>query len=279
MSKKGSSAVFLCSNCGTDYPKWYGQCPNCKEWGTLGEYKVKKSKSSKRGLTASETTDLKDIINNQQNKRIKTDIAEVDRVLGGGLLPGSLILLGGNPGIGKSTLALQVVGKISESSLYISAEESEDQIAMRAKRLNINSEKLVLSGENEIEGIVQQIEKLKPSVIVIDSIQTVYSDSVDSLPGSVGQIRESGQQLLQICKELGVTILLIGHVTKEGIIAGPRMLEHMVDTVLYLEGDDRYNHRILRSVKNRFGATNEVGVFQMEASGLLEVDNGNPSAK
>jgi DNA repair protein RadA/Sms len=144
---------------------------------------------------------------------------------------------------------------------------------MRAKRLNISSEKLVLSGENQIEGIVQQIEKLKPSVTVIDSIQTVYSDSVDSLPGAVGQIRESGQQLLQVCKELSVTILLIGHVTKEGIIAGPRMLEHMVDTVLYLEGDDRYNHRILRSVKNRFGATNEVGIFQMEASGLLEVDN------
>ena len=273
MSKKGSSAVFLCSNCGTDYPKWYGQCPNCKEWGTLGEYKVKKSKSSRGRLAVSETTDLKDIINNQQNKRINTNMIEVDRVLGGGLLPGSLILLGGNPGIGKSTLALQMVGKIEESSLYISAEESEDQIAMRAKRLQLNSEKLVLSGENQIEGIIQQIEKLKPSVIVIDSIQTVYSDSVDSLPGSVGQIRESGQQLLQICKELGVTILLIGHVTKEGIIAGPRMLEHMVDTVLYLEGDDRYNHRILRSVKNRFGATNEVGIFQMEVSGLLEVEN------
>jgi DNA repair protein RadA/Sms len=273
MSKKGSSEVFLCSNCGTDYPKWYGQCPNCKEWGTLGEYKVKKSKTSKRSITASEPTNLKDIIDTQQNKRIKTDIKEVDRVLGGGLLPGSLILLGGNPGIGKSTLALQMVGKIKESSLYISAEESEDQIAMRAKRLKIKTDELSLSGENQIEGIVQQIEKLKPSVIIIDSIQTVYSDSVDSLPGSVGQIRESGQQLLQVCKELGVTILLIGHVTKEGIIAGPRMLEHMVDTVLYLEGDDRYNHRILRSVKNRFGATNEVGIFQMEASGLLEVDN------
>jgi len=273
MSKKGSSAVFLCSNCGTDYPKWYGQCPNCKEWGTLGEYKVKKSKTSNRSIATSEPTDLKDIIDTQQNKRIKTDIKEVDRVLGGGLLPGSLILLGGNPGIGKSTLALQMVGKIKESSLYISAEESEDQIAMRAKRLKIKTDELSLSGENQIEGIVQQIEKLKPSVIIIDSIQTVYSDSVDSLPGSVGQIRESGQQLLQVCKELGVTILLIGHVTKEGIIAGPRMLEHMVDTVLYLEGDDRYNHRILRSVKNRFGATNEVGIFQMEASGLLEVDN------
>ncbi|NHZ86243.1 MAG: DNA repair protein RadA, partial [Planctomycetia bacterium] len=191
----------------------------------------------------------------------------------GGMLPGSLILLGGNPGIGKSTLALQMLGKVKNPSLYISAEESEDQIAMRAKRLGISSNEMQLSGENHIEDILEQIILLKPEVVIIDSIQTVYSDSVDSLPGSVSQIRESGQQLLQICKERGVTIILIGHVTKEGIIAGPRMLEHMVDTVLYLEGDDRYDHRILRSVKNRFGATNEVGIFQMQSEGLIEVEN------
>jgi len=273
MSKKGSREVYLCSNCGTDFPKWYGQCPNCKEWGTLGEYKVKKSKSSSRRSITPNPTPLKEIINTTKQNRIKTNINEVDRVLGGGLLPGSLILLGGNPGIGKSTLALQMIGKIDQSSLYISAEESEDQIAMRAKRLKVTSKELNLSGENQIEGILQIIEDSKPEIVIIDSIQTVYSDSVDSLPGSVGQIRESGQQLLQICKERSVTIVLIGHVTKEGIIAGPRMLEHMVDTVLYLEGDDRYNHRILRSVKNRFGATNEVGVFQMQSEGLIEIDN------
>ncbi len=273
MSKKGSSAVFLCSNCGTDYPKWYGQCPSCKEWGTLAEYKVKKGKRSGQSISVADPTRLKDIAKSSHHNRIKSNIKEMDRVLGGGLLPGSLVLLGGNPGIGKSTLALQIVGKVKESALYISAEESDAQIAMRAERLKVDSDKLMLSGENQIEGIIQLIEQQSPTIIIIDSIQTVYSDMIDSLPGSVGQIRESGQQLLQICKEKGVTIILIGHVTKEGIIAGPRMLEHMVDTVLYLEGDDRYNHRILRSVKNRFGATNEVGIFQMQSNGLIEIEN------
>ena len=273
MKKSGSVAVYLCSNCGTDYPKWLGQCPNCNEWGTLSEYNVLKSKRGNKNRIPSEYTPLKDILNKGQTKRISTHIAEVDRVLGGGILPGSLILLGGNPGIGKSTLALQMLGKIDKPSLYISAEESEDQIAMRAKRLQVSSNEMQLSGENHIDNILELIISLKPEVVIIDSIQTVYSDSIDSLPGSVSQIRESGQQLLQICKERGVTIVLIGHVTKEGIIAGPRMLEHMVDTVLYLEGDDRYDHRILRSVKNRFGATNEVGIFQMQSLGLIEIEN------
>ena len=273
MKKSGSVAVYLCSNCGTDYPKWLGQCPNCNEWGTLSEYNVPKSKRGTKNRIPSKSTPLKDILNKGQTKRIPTSITEIDRVLGGGILPGSLILLGGNPGIGKSTLALQMLGKIDKPSLYISAEESEDQIAMRAKRLQISSNDMQLSGENHVDNILEQIITLKPEVVIIDSIQTVYSDSIDSLPGSVSQIRESGQQLLQICKEHGVTIVLIGHVTKEGIIAGPRMLEHMVDTVLYLEGDDRYDHRILRSVKNRFGATNEVGIFQMQSLGLIEIEN------
>ena len=273
MKKSESIAVYLCANCGTDYPKWLGQCPNCNEWGTLSEYKVPKGKRGSKNRMPSESTPLKDVIQKCQTKRTPTHIIEVDRVLGGGILPGSLILLGGNPGIGKSTLALQILGKLEKPTLYISAEESEDQIAMRAKRLQISSSEMQLSGENHVDNIVEQIILLKPEVVIIDSIQTVYSDSIDSLPGSVSQIRESGQQLLQICKERGVTIILIGHVTKEGIIAGPRMLEHMVDTVLYLEGDDRYNHRILRSVKNRFGATNEVGIFQMQAEGLIEVEN------
>ena len=273
MKKSRSITVYLCSNCGTDYPKWLGQCPNCNEWGTLGEYQVSKSKRGSKNGTPRGSTPLKDILNKAPTNRMPTSITEVDRVLGGGILPGSLILLGGNPGIGKSTLALQMLGKLKKTSLYISAEESEDQIAMRAKRLQISSHDMRLSGENNVDKILEQIFLLKPEVVIIDSIQTVYSDSIDSLPGSVGQIRESGQQLLQICKEHGVTIILIGHVTKEGIIAGPRMLEHMVDTVLYLEGDDRYNHRILRSVKNRFGATNEVGIFQMQSRGLIEIEN------
>ncbi len=273
MKKLGSVVVFLCSNCGTDYPKWLGQCPNCNEWGTLSEYKVPKGKRRSINKTPAESTLLKDVLQSGQKKRISTRITEVDRVLGGGMLPGSLILLGGNPGIGKSTLALQMLGKVKKPSLYISAEESADQIAMRAKRLRISSSEMQLSGENNVEDILEQIVLLKPEVVIIDSIQTVYSDSIDSLPGSVSQIRESGQQLLQLCKERGVTIILIGHVTKEGIIAGPRMLEHMVDTVLYLEGDDRYDHRILRAVKNRFGATNEVGIFQMQSQGLIEVEN------
>lgn len=273
MKKSGSVVVFLCSNCGTDYPKWLGQCPNCSEWGTLSEYKVPKGKRRSLNKTPVESTPLKNVLQSGQKKRMLTQIAEVDRVLGGGMLPGSLILLGGNPGIGKSTLALQMLGKVKKPSLYISAEESADQIAMRAKRLQISSSEMQLSGENHIEDILEQIILIKPEFVIIDSIQTVYSDSIDSLPGSVSQIRESGQQLLQICKERGVTIILIGHVTKEGIIAGPRMLEHMVDTVLYLEGDDRYDHRILRAVKNRFGATNEVGIFQMQSQGLIEVEN------
>lgn len=273
MNKAKNVIVFLCSNCGTDYPKWLGQCPNCKEWGTLSEYKVPKGKRRSSNKTPVQSTSLKDVLQSGQKKRLSTHIAEVDRVLGGGMLPGSLILLGGNPGIGKSTLALQMLGKVEKPSLYISAEESADQIAMRAKRLQISSSEMQLSGENNIEDILEQIILLKPEVVIIDSIQTAYSDSIDSLPGSVSQIRESGQQLLQICKERGVTIILIGHVTKEGIIAGPRMLEHMVDTVLYLEGDDRYDHRILRAVKNRFGATNEVGIFQMQSRGLIEVEN------
>jgi len=274
MVKSSNTLAFLCSNCGSDYPKWLGQCPSCKEWGTLNEYRVPKSKRSSRTTkTSLESTTLKDILKSNPRQRFPTKINEVDRVLGGGILPGSLILLGGNPGIGKSTLALQILSSVKNSSLYISAEESADQIAMRAKRLKISSTEMQLSGENCIEEILKQIKLLKPVVVIIDSIQTVYSDGIDSLPGTVGQIREAGQQLLQICKEQGITILLIGHVTKEGIIAGPRMLEHMVDTVLYLEGDDRYDHRILRSVKNRFGATHEVGIFQMQSNGLVEIEN------
>ncbi len=269
---KSDKTVFVCSSCGNDYPKWHGQCPACNEWGTLSEFKApKKGKSRIHSLPKS--TPLNDILHTEPGRRIQSGIKEADRVLGGGLLPGSLILLGGNPGVGKSTLALQILHGINHKSLYVSAEESEEQIAMRARRLDLVSDHLELSGNTSIESILNHISILKPEVVVVDSIQTVYTDDSASLPGSPGQIRECAQQLLQTCKQFGVTVIIIGHVTKEGVIAGPKMLEHMVDTVLYLEGDDRYDHRILRSVKNRFGTTHEVGIFQMEEKGMVEVKN------
>ena len=212
---------------------------------------------------ARDSRKLSDILQGEEVKRIPTGIAEMDRVLGGGLLPGSLILLGGNPGIGKSTLALQILPAFKTPVLYVSAEESEEQIGLRARRLNVNSDTLHLSSENRIEGILDQVSLIQPELVVIDSIQTVFSDALDSLPGSVSQIRECGQQLLQLAKQKNIAVMIIGHVTKEGVIAGPKMLEHMVDIVLYIEGDDRHDHRILRSAKNRFGTSNEVGIFQM----------------
>ena len=273
MSQLKSKTVYLCSACGDDHPKWNGQCPSCNEWGTLSEYKVSKNRKSKSDGLARGSKTLEDVLQGGEVKRISLKINEMDRVLGGGLLPGSLILLGGNPGIGKSTLALQILPAFKNPVLYVSAEESEDQVALRAKRLKIDSKSLHLSSENRIEGILDQVSLVQPELLVVDSIQTVFSDELDSLPGSVSQIRECGQQLLQLAKQKGVAVIIIGHVTKEGVIAGPKMLEHMVDTVLYLEGDDRHNHRILRSVKNRFGATNEVGVFHMNKNGLVVVKN------
>lgn len=269
---KSEKTIFMCSSCGNDYPKWHGQCPACKEWGTLNEFKEPKRKRGE-SVTPKESISLNDILQTNPRERMPTRLKEADRVLGGGILPGSLILLGGSPGVGKSTLALQIIQGAEKKSLYVSAEESEEQIAMRARRLNVMSDTMQLSGENHMEGILNQITLLKPELVVIDSIQTVYSGEVDSLPGSVSQIRECGQQLLHTCKQFGVAVIIVGHVTKEGVIAGPKMLEHMVDTVLYLEGDDRYDHRILRSVKNRFGATHEVGIFRMEEKGMIEVEN------
>ena len=219
------------------------------------------------------TVPLQDVLYGDELERATTGIPEVDRVLGGGILPGSVILLGGNPGIGKSTLALQAVAGLKQNVLYVSAEESEDQIALRARRLAIDSDKLTLTGENCWEGIEEQLSVVKPAYLIIDSIQTIYSDGNDSLPGAVGQIRECGQKILERCKSSMLSAVVIGHVTKDGIIAGPRMLEHMVDTVLYLEGDGRHDYRLLRAVKNRFGSTSEVGVFEMTDKGLVEVAN------
>ena len=273
MAQLKSKTVYLCSACGDDHPKWNGQCPSCNEWGTLSEYKVSKNRKKGGNGIVNKSRTLEDVLQDGEVKRIPVCIEEIDRVLGGGLLPGSLILLGGNPGIGKSTLALQLLPALKNPVLYVSAEESEDQIGLRAKRLNVHSKTLNLSSENRIQGILDQVSLVQPELIVVDSIQTVYSEDLDSLPGSISQIRECGQQLLQLAKQKGIAVLIIGHVTKEGVIAGPKMLEHLVDTVLYLEGDDRYDHRILRSAKNRFGTTNEVGIFQMGANGLKEVDN------
>ena len=267
-----SKIVYLCSACGDDFAKWNGQCPSCNEWGTLSEFKVSKNrKQSKKNI--SEPNDLDSILNIYPSKRIMTGLAEADRVLGGGMLSGSLILLGGNPGVGKSTLALHVCSGIGEKVLYISAEESEEQVALRARRLDLKSDDLFLSSENELDGILKHVDRINPVLVIIDSIQTIFNPELDSLPGSPSQIRDCGQQLLEISKNKNITILIVGHVTKEGTIAGPKMLEHMVDTVLYMEGDDRYDHRILRSEKNRFGTTNEVGVFQMNEKGLNEVSN------
>jgi len=273
MAKMKSKIVYLCSACGNDHPKWNGQCPSCNEWGTLSEYKVSNKKQFQKNGIKKDSQKLEDVLIKGESKRLSVGIPEMDRVLGGGLLSGTLILLGGNPGIGKSTLALQILPSFDQAVLYISAEESESQVGLRAQRLGVNSTNLYLSSENNIDSILNQISIVHPKLVVIDSIQTVFNDELDSLPGSVSQIRECGQRLLQLAKQENISVIIIGHVTKEGIIAGPKMLEHMVDTVLYLEGDDRYDHRILRSAKNRFGTTNEVGIFQMEEKGLIEVNN------
>jgi DNA repair protein RadA/Sms len=272
MPGKKSKTAYLCSACGSDFPKWNGQCFSCKEWGTLAEFKVSKSNKS-RNFQPRDTKSLKDILSKEPEDRIPSGLKEADRVLGGGLLPGSLILLGGNPGVGKSTLALHVCSGSQKKVLYVSAEESEEQVALRARRIKVDHDKLFLSSENELDGIINHIDRVEPDLVVVDSIQTIMNTGLDSLPGSPSQIRDCGQRLLEISKYKNVTILIVGHVTKEGTIAGPKMLEHMVDTVLYMEGDDRYDHRILRAAKNRFGATHEVGIFQMDEAGLKEVTN------
>ena len=271
MANIKSKIAFLCSACGDDFPKWNGQCPSCREWGTLSEFKV--TNKRKRNVIQRESRSLDDILNTDSGLRLSTGLNEVDRVLGGGLLSGSLILLGGNPGVGKSTLALHICSGLKRKSLYISAEESEEQVALRAKRLKVSPENLFFSSENDLDGILNHLERIQPEMLIIDSIQTIMNSSLDSLPGSPSQIRDCGQRLLETAKHKNVAILIVGHVTKEGTIAGPKMLEHMVDTVLYMEGDDRYDYRMLRSAKNRFGATHEVGIFQMNESGLEEIKN------
>ena len=282
---KAVSTVFFCTECGYESAKWMGQCPGCKSWNSMVEEPkeaAKKSRNSKSGhLTGEQNNEPVSIskVSMEETKRISTEMNELDRVLGGGIVPGSLTLVGGDPGIGKSTLLLQVCKKLSDKDLkvlYVSGEESLKQIKIRGDRIGQFKENLLLLCETNLQSIEQQIKKINPDVVIIDSIQTMYNEEVGAAPGSVSQVRESTGVLLQLAKGLNVSVFVVGHVTKEGTVAGPRMLEHMVDTVLYFEGDRHASYRILRGVKNRFGSTNEIGVFEMQRNGLKEVEN--PSA-
>ena len=273
---KAKKSIYFCQNCGHEEAKWLGQCPACKEWNTFVEEKITVSKgTSSSSLAVPEVVPLSEV-KMENEERISTGIEELNRVLGGGIVQGSLILVGGDPGIGKSTLLLQVCKKIAEANrkvLYVSGEESLRQIKLRAQRMGEFGSSLYLYCETNLELIRKVIEKEKPGIVVIDSIQTMYSEEVGSAPGSVSQVREATNTLMQIAKGMAISIFIVGHVTKEGTVAGPRVLEHMVDTVLYFEGDRHASYRILRGVKNRFGSTNEIGVFEMMQDGLREVKN------
>ena len=273
---KGKKIVYFCQNCGNEESKWLGQCPSCKEWNTFVEEKVIAT-SKAAAVSSNREVHIVSLseVSADDHVRIQVGIKELDRVLGGGIVPGSLVLVGGDPGIGKSTLLLQVCQRLSKerSVLYISGEESLSQIKLRANRMGEFCENLKLLCETNLDTIRTVIENKKPELVVIDSIQTMYSEEVASAPGSVSQVRESTNVFMQLAKGLGITIFIVGHVTKEGTVAGPRVLEHMVDTVLYFEGDRHASYRILRGVKNRFGSTNEIGVFEMRQDGLAEVEN------
>ena len=277
---KGKTSIFFCQSCGYESSKWMGQCPGCKEWNTFVEEVVDKKSAgtlAKQKATASEAKVLPlSQIEMTYDKRVSTDMKELDRVLGGGIVQGSMVLVGGDPGIGKSTLLLQVCRNLSEHNikvLYISGEESLQQIKIRAERIGNFGDSLKLLCETNLDTIKAVIDREKPQIVVIDSIQTMFNEEVSSAPGSVSQVRESTGVLMQIAKGMGISIFIVGHVTKEGVVAGPRVLEHMVDTVLYFEGDRHAAYRILRGVKNRFGSTNEIGVFEMRQDGLVEVEN------
>jgi len=272
--------VFGCQNCGYQSPKWLGKCPDCGSWNTFVEEQFSKTPERSAPSISIPGQDIPPqsilTIETSEGGRAKTEISEFDRVLGGGLVAGSIVLIGGDPGIGKSTLLLQALDRLARkgtSVLYVSGEESLRQIKMRADRIGISSKPLYVLAENSLEKIIEDIQKLKPKVAVIDSIQTTFTSQLQSAPGSIGQVRECAGRLMLLSKSTGLSSLLIGHVTKEGAIAGPRVLEHMVDTVLYFEGDRGHPYRILRAVKNRFGSTNEIGVFEMKDGGLEEVAN------
>lgn len=275
MAKIKVKSKWICQNCGYETSGYLGKCPDCSSWGTLVEEISAKSASTLSETRNSSPQLLKDICLDE-SVRYTTGMTEFDNVLGGGLVMGSLVLVGGDPGIGKSTISLQASGILAgngQKTLYVSAEESAKQIKLRADRLNVDSENLHVLAENNLEEIQRNISKLNPNILIIDSIQAVYTPSITSSPGSVSQVRECCGVLMNIAKSKGITVLVIGHVTKDGMIAGPKVLEHMVDTVLYFEGDRYKSYRLLRSIKNRFGSTNETGVFCMEERGLVEVSN------
>lgn len=279
---KAQATVHVCQQCGFQSRKWLGKCPDCGEWNTLVEERVRAASPVKgaAGRGALQSRETKPVrygeIESQTEARVPSGIDEFDRVLGGGIVPGSLILIGGDPGIGKSTLLLQVADRLSaqgESVLYVSGEESERQIKMRGERLGIEADNLFLLPETNLEGILDEVERTRPGAVIVDSIQTVFSSNVESAPGSVSQVREVAGQFLTLAKGRTIPVFLIGHVTKEGSIAGPKALEHIVDTVLYFEGERHHNHRIVRATKNRFGAANELGIFEMTGAGLVAVAN------
>ena len=277
--KKSPGTVFTCQNCGHQSGKWLGKCPECGEWNSLVEERaptVRKG-AARNGFKLREVAAVAyDEIASQDDVRVPSGVTEFDRVLGGGIVPGTLVLIGGDPGIGKSTLLLQVADRLSASGttvLYVSGEESERQIKLRGERLKIEAANLYLLPETNLENIFHEVERLKPGAIIVDSIQTVFSAMIESAPGSVSQVREVAHQFLMLAKNRSLPVFLIGHITKDGSIAGPRTLEHIVDTVLYFEGERHHNHRIVRATKNRFGAANEVGIFEMTAAGLMPVAN------
>ncbi len=272
------NTFFECEHCGYKSRKWLGKCPDCGAWNSFLEIKEESKKKNRKNISLSgESANPKPInqVNSADYSRIKTGIEEFDRVLGGGFVPGSLTLLGGEPGIGKSTLMLQISKNIAEKGqvLYVSGEESPSQIKLRAERIKAVSQNILLSGEVVLENIIEQIEKTKPLFVVVDSIQTIFSSELNSAPGTVSQIRETTSRLLFYAKNSGIPIMIIGHITKEGAIAGPKTLEHIVDTVLYFEGDRFQSRRIVRAIKNRFGSTNELGLFEMTSEGLIPVSN------
>ena len=269
-----NKTVFICSECGYRSPKWSGKCPECNEWNTMTEeIETISSKTLTSEHSVTETAVPISGVSYISENRFSGGSDELDRVLGGGIVEGSLVLVGGEPGIGKSTLLLQICNFITEDVMYVSGEESPSQIKMRAKRLGIEKENLSLLCNTSLSNIIANIEKSKPKIAIIDSIQTIYSDEISSAPGSVSQVRQATHLLMKLAKNLGVTIFIVGHVTKDGSIAGPRVLEHMVDCVLYFEGENSHTFRLLRAVKNRFGSTNEVGIFEMSDSGLIDITN------
>ncbi len=272
-----AKSVYICSECGYKSPKWLGKCPGCNQWNTLVETHEVTKKSAVPGSASVIRRSPKKIteIETDFEKRCKTGIGELDRVLGGGIVQGSLILVGGDPGIGKSTLLLQICENAGKDNkiLYVSGEESEGQIKIRAKRLGVTSENLYLVSETDVEAIIETINDTKPDIVIIDSIQTMHREDISSAAGSVPQVREATNAFMHIAKSMGISMFIVGHVTKDGALAGPRVLEHMVDCVLYFEGDRQMSFRILRAVKNRFGSTNEIGVFEMKNCGLCEVSN------